>query len=51
MIDTDLLSFPEEKVRKLMAHYKEILTLLGEDPAREAQVKTHESHAHPYTGI
>ena len=42
MIDTDLLSFPEEKVRKLMAHYKEILTLLGEDPEREGLVKTPE---------
>ena len=42
MIDTDLLSFPEEKVQQLMAHYKEILTLLGEDPEREGLAKTPE---------
>ena len=35
MIDTDLLKFPEEKVQKLMAHYKEILALLGEDTERK----------------
>ncbi len=42
MIDTDLLDFPEEKVRKLMSHYKEILSLLGEDPGREGLSKTPE---------
>ena len=42
MIDTNLLSFPEEKVQQLMSHYKEILTLLGEDPAREGLIKTPE---------
>ena len=42
MIDTDLLKFPEEKVQKLMAHYKEILSLLGEDPEREGLMKTPE---------
>lgn len=42
MIDTDLLDFPEEKVRKLMSHYKEILPLLGEDPGREGLSKTPE---------
>ena len=42
MIDTNLLKFPEEKVQKLMAHYKEILSLLGEDPEREGLVKTPE---------
>ena len=35
MIDTNLMKFPEEKVQKLMSHYKEILSLLGEDPERE----------------
>lgn len=29
MIDTNLMKFPEEKVQKLMSHYKEILSLLG----------------------
>ena len=42
MIDTNLLSFPEEKVRQLMAHYKDILGLLGEDPSREGLLKTPE---------
>lgn len=42
MIDTDLLKFPEEKVQKLMAHYKEILALLGEDTGREGLLKTPE---------
>ena len=42
MIDTNLLSFPEEKVQQLMSHYKEILTLLGEDPLREGLLKTPE---------
>ena len=42
MIDTDLLKFPEEKVQKLMAHYKEILALLGEDTEREGLLKTPE---------
>ena len=42
MIDTNLLKFPEDKIQKLMGHYKEILTLLGEDPEREGLVKTPE---------
>ena len=32
----------EEKVQKLMSHYKEILSLLGEDPEREGLLKTPE---------
>ena len=40
MIDTNLMHFPEEKVLKLMSHYKEILSLLGEDPEREGLLKT-----------
>ena len=35
MIDTNLVNWPEERVAKLMSHYKEILSLLGEDPERE----------------
>lgn len=42
MIDTNLMKWPEEKVQALMTHYKEILTLLGEDPEREGLVKTPE---------
>ena len=42
MIDTNLMHFPEEKVQKLMSHYKEILSLLGEDPERECLLKTPE---------
>lgn len=42
MIDTNLMKFPEEKVQKLMSHYKEILSLLGEDPEREGLLKTPE---------
>ncbi|WP_072531052.1 GTP cyclohydrolase I FolE [Bacteroides ilei] len=42
MIDTNLLSFPEEKVQKLMMHYKEILAILGEDTEREGLLKTPE---------
>ena len=42
MIDTNLMHFPEEKVQKLMSHYKEILSLLGEDPEREGLLKTPE---------
>ena len=38
MIDTNLMKFPEEKVQKLMSHYKEILSLLGEDPDRKSVV-------------
>ena len=34
--------YSEEKVNKLAAHYKEILTLLGEDPEREGLLKTPE---------
>lgn len=29
MIDTNLMKFPEEKVQKLMSHYKEILLYWG----------------------
>ena len=36
------MKFPEEKVQKLMSHYKEILSLLGEDPEREGLLKTPE---------
>lgn len=42
MIDTNLMKFPEEKVQKLMSHYKEILSLLGENPEREGLLKTPE---------
>ena len=42
MIDTNLMKFPEEKVQKLMSHYKEILSLLGKDPEREGLLKTPE---------
>ncbi len=48
MIDTNLLKFPEDKIQKLMGHYKEILTLLGEDPEREGLVKTPERVAKSY---
>ena len=36
------MKWPEEKVQALMTHYKEILTLLGEDPDREGLLKTPE---------
>ena len=39
---TDMINWPEEKVQKLMGHYKEILSLLGEDPEREGLLKTPE---------
>ncbi|WP_300725712.1 GTP cyclohydrolase I FolE [uncultured Bacteroides sp.] len=42
MIDTNLLNFPEDKVRELMGHYKEILRILGEDTGREGLLKTPE---------
>ncbi len=42
MIDQNQTEWNEEKVGKLMAHYKEILTLLGEDPQREGLLKTPE---------
>ncbi len=42
MIDTNLLNFPEEKIQKLMMHYKEILMILGEDVEREGLLKTPE---------
>ncbi len=42
MIDTNLLNFPEDKVRELMSHYKEILRILGEDTGREGLLKTPE---------
>ena len=34
--------FSEERVRQLMAHYRAILELLGEDPEREGLIKTPE---------
>ena len=42
MIDTDLMQWPSDKVQRLMGHYREILTLLGEDPEREGLSKTPE---------
>lgn len=42
MMTTDMINWPEEKVQKLMGHYKEILFLLGEDPEREGLLKTPE---------
>lgn len=42
MIDTNLMKWPEDKVQQLMSHYREILTLLGEDPEREGLLKTPE---------
>ncbi len=35
-------NFSEEKIAKLAEHYREILTLLGEDPEREGLLKTPE---------
>ena len=42
MIDTNLLKFPENKIQVLMSHYREILSILGEDPEREGLLKTPE---------
>ena len=42
MIDTDLMTWPEDKVSELMGHYHEILALLGENPYREGLLKTPE---------
>lgn len=42
MIDTNLLKFPENKIQELMSHYREILSILGEDPEREGLLKTPE---------
>lgn len=42
MTDTNLINWPQEKVDKLVGHYKEILSLLGEDPEREGLLKTPE---------
>ena len=42
MIDTNLLQFSEEKIQKLMFHYREILSILGEDTQREGLLKTPE---------
>ena len=36
------MEWNEEKISKLMGHYKEILSLLGEDPEREGLIKTPE---------
>ena len=45
----------DQRVEQLAAHYKAILELLGEDPAREGLVKNSrtrsQSHAGPYLGI
>lgn len=38
----DTFEFNQEKVEQLKAHYKAILSLLGEDPEREGLVKTPE---------
>lgn len=38
----DAFEFNQEKVEQLKAHYKAILSLLGEDPEREGLVKTPE---------
>ena len=45
MIDTNLLKFPENKIQELMSHYREILSILGEDPEREGLLKTPESYS------
>jgi GTP cyclohydrolase IA len=42
MIDTNLLKFPENKIQELMSHYREILSILGEDPEREGLLRTPE---------
>ena len=42
MMATDITNWPEEKVKKLQGHYREILSLLGEDPEREGLLKTPE---------
>ena len=42
MTDTNSINWPQEKVDKLVGHYKEILSLLGEDPEREGLLKTPE---------
>mgnify|MGYP000252458932 FL=1 len=42
MTDTSSINWPQEKVEKLVGHYKEILSLLGEDPEREGLLKTPE---------
>ena len=42
MIDTNLMTWPEDKVSELMGHYREILALLGENPYREGLLKTPE---------
>ena len=42
MTDTNLINWPQEKVEKLVGHYKEILSLLDEDPEREGLLKTPE---------
>lgn len=47
MTDTNSINWPQEKVEKLVGHYKEILSLLGEDPEREGLLKTPERVAKP----
>ena len=42
MTDTNSINWPQGKVEKLVGHYKEILSLLGEDPEREGLLKTPE---------
>ena len=42
MSDFDKIALNETRTRELARHYKEILRLLGEDPAREGLLKTPE---------
>lgn len=42
MSDFDKIALDETRTRELARHYKEILRLLGEDPAREGLLKTPE---------
>lgn len=42
MSDTILQNFSEDKVAKLMQHYKAILSIIGENPEREGLLKTPE---------
>lgn len=42
MSDFDKIALDETRTRELARHYKEILHLLGEDPAREGLLKTPE---------
>ena len=42
MTELNHMEWSEEKINKLMGHYKEILSILGEDPEREGLLKTPE---------